>query len=333
MLLPRVLGYVRVSGTKWLSIYLSPFIYGTLSASPGVSRGYVIFGSTAICLWSFQLTLWNRLADRRIDAVNEPNRVEILARLGERHVRRTASWCLLAILGLVLVAQVLGVCSFGVAMSWACFVVISLSYNLGPRHKVRPVLAVLAMAITIPVLYGLGTVQHSVFDFERWFECIELFAFGLSVLAMGAKDVTDVPGDRLEGFEAAFQRLLRLGRPAYFAVALSPYVLIAAVALVDQTVHSMVPLLCLPASVAGALTIANAHDMPSRVGARETALLLYLAGNCLIAGRSSPQATVAVTVAAVAVGAYIVIDERLNSDQPSFRQAHFRAAFSWIGAG
>lgn len=320
----------RLTGSKWLSMYLSPFVLAALGARPGVSWRYVAWGSAVVVLWNAQLTLWNRLADEAIDAVNEPSRVVALGQVGRVALRR-AALAMMALLAMLMAgASWWRLVSPGVLAGWVSFVATSLSYNLGPRFKTRTWAAVLSMSAAVAWLFGLGTVQHSALAFSRWFDAVLLFVFSAAVLATGAKDVTDTAGDRLDGFDAAYHYLSRGGGRLAMAVGLTPYVLLSGAAVVSWALDwgrgeiALGLLVLCPFSIVAVALINSAGEAAARAGAREWALGVYIAGICLIAGQGGTAWLPALVVALLF---YPVADRYLSVDVDSVRWENFEAAW------
>jgi len=230
----RLRATVRVTSPRFTAYYALALLAGTGASTP-FGAWLVPFALVYCVAWCLAVEATNRLSDRAEDAVNQPARTAACEEAGWGTLRRVAvgGWALVVQLDMVWCA-VTG--SVAVAALLGLGLLVGLGYSVGPRWKARPWPALLALCAPtlLPLLTGLLTRSST--DGARG---PVLATAGLVVLAAlttaGAKDVTDVVGDRLTGYSSVWLRLLARG------TVLSTALVTQVVAVAALTISGVVP--------------------------------------------------------------------------------------------
>ncbi|MEM9454120.1 MAG: UbiA family prenyltransferase [Myxococcota bacterium] len=215
----KLLLVLKVGSVRFTAFYFLAF-YTAAAATGHGGVGWVLVG---LALWSTMcvaIELTNRYADRTEDAINRPERTRLCHALGYPTLAVLAA----AIFALHLLAYVLWFCvSHNLTLltvqlaSWT----VAWGYSVGPRFKAHRfgVLVALCGTFVLPLLYG-WVMYGSLRDVPLALLFVVAFVASIS----GAKDVTDVEGDRRRGYHSVFVALTRLSRSApLVALLLAPY--------------------------------------------------------------------------------------------------------------
>jgi 4-hydroxybenzoate polyprenyltransferase len=179
------------------------------------TAGYVALGAAYWILLSLGIEVTNRLADRREDAINRPERTALCGIVGWSRLKsiQYVIWCTVFVLDLVWILVAGNLLLVGLlASSFGLGVV----YSRGPRLSRKRFFSF----ITLNLLFGgafllgwsigdpLGPPGHSGWDQFMTFLPL-LVTVGLFILALiGIKDITDSLGDTQIGYRSLFVDLV-----------------------------------------------------------------------------------------------------------------------------
>ncbi|SDW54395.1 4-hydroxybenzoate polyprenyltransferase [Amycolatopsis xylanica] len=200
------IGSIRFTAYYWVTFLLGLGVVGKLSVRAAV-LAFPFWALYCLCT-----ELVNRIADRREDEVNRPERTALCLALGWRRVGVLAI-VLWSALILADIAWLISEPGTPLLFMLVYAAVISLSYSWGLRLKQRPILGqlTLTMPLVMPYLTGIALAG----DWRLMAAPGLPGAAILMVLALGLvgiKDITDVEGDRLIGYRSLWVRLAEANR-------------------------------------------------------------------------------------------------------------------------
>jgi 1,4-dihydroxy-2-naphthoate octaprenyltransferase len=206
---------LRCGSCRYLAIYFLPFYVAVLSTGHG-DWGWIAFGVVFWLLHSFGTELVNRLADEEADRIDKPERTRFCDIVGYRRIKMLtrAIWTAVGVLYLGWLA---------VRPSWVlAFLLVAgsffaINYSIGAHFKKTQLLCYIVLTFPFfgPFLIGWSNYRRLFQDPGAWHELVTRVCPMLAVVSLfigtlvGAKDITDVEGDRRAGYESFFVRAMR----------------------------------------------------------------------------------------------------------------------------
>jgi 4-hydroxybenzoate polyprenyltransferase len=227
---------LRCTSVRFVVYYFLAY-YCALAGTGGDRARWVALGTVYWFLHSTATEALNRVADQPEDRINRPERTLLCLRVGYPRLRRVAvaGYVLLAALG---VGWVVALPSLPLAVLLVLANFFSINYSYGLRLCRYRFLSLLVLTFPFMGTFCIGwTVGRSELDSGGW---ADFAAHGLPLVVVGGlalgtlsgvKDLTDVVGDRRQGYRSGWLWLVR-GRAAVVAAAVGalPFAVLASVA-------------------------------------------------------------------------------------------------------
>lgn len=226
----RAVAFLRCTSARFTCYYFLAF-YAGLGATAADRPEWVAYGAAYWFVHSTVTEAVNRLADRRADEVNRPERTALCARVGWGRLRALAlgGYGLLLAMGVGWFAAVPTAAVAGL-LALAAFLCVNYSYGLRLGRSRFGSLVILAFPF-VGSFTGGWVLAH---PDAGWGDFVSgagplLLVGGLALGSLaGAKDLTDMVGDVLKGYRSGWLGLVRGGVPAVgAAVAAVPFAVLA----------------------------------------------------------------------------------------------------------
>lgn len=206
----RARAYARVSSIRFSAYYCLGFTaaYGDLTCRPYAAMLGLVYCVT----YCSAVELLNRYTDRIEDKVNQPVRTLICSQLGYENIRKAAIACWLLVVSL-------GVLMVSIRRTWlsaaavVLTVLIGVSYSVGPAFNRHRYLSLVALTTSLSMPIITGAVMSDSGARPSWpivLVEVTLLTF-ISLSIAGIKDITDIEGDKIKGYESLW--LSTLGSP------------------------------------------------------------------------------------------------------------------------
>jgi 4-hydroxybenzoate polyprenyltransferase len=221
---------LRVGSIRYAALYFAPFYTASAMTGHGGLTAAVV-GALFCVVFCLGIELANRCADQVEDRINRPERTALCLALGFHD--------LLVITVLIFSALVpVGVIWFVAYFNTSLFLLqaiiwlIAWNYSYGLRLKGRRFAAPAILSLTFLLPFAVAWTMHeSIFRLPvaAWVEPVFIISL------CGAKDITDVAGDRVRGYRSLFVDLLKSRVPlALLAWMLVPYAFTSLLILTGQ---------------------------------------------------------------------------------------------------
>ena len=301
----RWLAFLRCTSVRFTAYYFLAF-YAGLGATAADRPGWIAYGALYWLVHSTVTEAVNRLADRRSDEVNRPERTALCARVGWDRLRLLAvgGYVLLLALGVGWYAAVptLAVAGLLVLADVLC---VNYSYGLRLGRSRFGSLVILAFPF-VGSFSGGWMLAH---PDAGWGDFVSgagplLLVGGLALGSLsGAKDLTDMVGDVLKGYRSGWLWLVRGRMPAVGgAVAALPFAaLVALVAAGALAPRHLALLALLPAALLLTSGSRLAREPAEQMAVREFFYHYWIAFLAVLVLCHVPSAPSVAVVAAVLV--------------------------------
>ncbi|NMM91439.1 hypothetical protein B2J88_45300 [Rhodococcus sp. SRB_17] len=175
-----------------------------------LSSGSLIVWTIFWLIFSFGVEWLNRLNDLPADRINQPERTRMALYFGVRGLRKICAGVWILVIGMavtlveVTVDTGVGRLCLAIALAWNILLGIGYSFNRFFKRRPKLVQVVLGTIPINPWLVGMAAVGGGHLDVRGWVVVVSaLIVLSTSSLAIaGAKDLTDVRGDRTIGYES-----------------------------------------------------------------------------------------------------------------------------------
>ena len=222
----RLVAFLRCTSVRFTCYYLLAF-YAGLGSVGARKPEWIAYGAAYWFVHSTVTEATNRLADRRVDEVNRPERTALCARVGWDRLRAltVGGYVLLLGLGVGWYAAVPTAAVAGLLVL-AAFLSVNYSYGLRLGRSRFGSLVILAFPF-VGSYTGGWVLAHPDADWAGFGSGAGplLLVGGLALASLsGAKDLTDVVGDVLKDYRSGWLWLVRGRMPAVAAaVAALPF--------------------------------------------------------------------------------------------------------------
>ncbi|WP_405162997.1 UbiA family prenyltransferase [Nocardia sp. NBC_01499] len=320
----RVGQLLRVGSPRFTALYCTGFLAGTTLAD-GISVRLLAAWLGYWLLFCVAVEWLNRLVDLPADRVNQPQRTRMALSFGVRTLRPliVAIWLAVAVWSMALVCTLHSPPrQVTAAVVLSINIAIGIGYSIGRFAKRRPKLALLLLSATTVLPMVTGVVAGA--DIPTGRELVVLVAgallLGTSSLAIaGAKDLTDIVGDRLIGYQSPWVKIIGSG-PGRNAVALLAVQIIAAIviAVAGNSAFAVVALAVVPLELAVVVLATRGRSMADFVAIREFMYLVTMS-NVALTGIAVVGEVDYLAMVAACLLAWTVLS----------RYAHWHRQFSW----
>ncbi|MFI1918380.1 UbiA family prenyltransferase [Nocardia sp. NPDC020380] len=318
----RVVRLARVGSPRFSVLYCAGFLAGTAVAG-GLTARMLPWWLGYWLLFCVAVEWLNRLADLPADRVNQPERTRMALTFGVRTLRRLAIALWVAVSAWS-IALALTVTQQRVALAAVLTIniAIGIGYSIGRFAKRRPRFALLLLSATtvLPMVTGAIAGDTAVTGRHLVALVAGVVLLGTSSLAIaGAKDLTDIVGDRLIGYRSPWVQVMSSGAGRN-AVALLAIQLAAAgvIAVAADSAWAPVVLGVIPLESAVVLFAHRSRTMADFVAVREFMYLVSL-GNVVLTAMAIVGTADYVAVVAGCVLAWVALS----------RFGHWHRHFSW----
>lgn len=334
----RTAALLRATSVRFTSLYFLPF-YAALSAAGQARWEWVVMGAGYWFAHSVGTETLNRLADRREDEVNRPERTALCQHAGWENIRRAAvwSWVAVAVLDLAFLAMrpdpVL-----------ALFLVLgglsSVNYSYGLRLSRNRFAAPFVLTFHFCGTFVIGwTLAQDHWSTEVWKGFAEyplpFFAVGFLTLLVlgGAKDLTDLAGDVSIGYHSAWVGVVRRhGSAVTTAMVWSTYVMVGLLVAVGLfPPRFLFWLLLLPVATALGRCLWRASSEQERSATREFFYQYWVLNLAVAVPLYSPHLSTVVGVVG-GLAFWVFATQRVHWS-PGVRRGTLRALVSLVGRG
>jgi len=319
---------LKISKVPFWFIWVTPFAFAYLaSAPPGGSThlAWFVVSVAGICLVESATCIHNELVDHEEDAANQPRRPALVRSVGEPVLWRMALVGYLVSLGGAIATGILVKPVVAVMMlaAWLAAPI----YNWGVRLKRRPGWAELDIAWATFFGYLAGWTWHQPVSAVPATVWVVTFFFGVSALM---KDLPDVVGDESVSAPSVFSLRSRPARRLALAcIAVTPYVLVIALAATRQLPERMLALLVLGVVGVAVMVLGErANTLETFILAYELAFYYVHLFMLTLFVLYSPSALTLLVAACLLLGRTLALGLRLA---PRFVEPTFTWAGSWRG--
>lgn len=324
----RAVRLIRVGSPRFAALYCAGFLAGTTQAG-GISVGLLPWWLGYWLLFCVAVEWLNRLADLPADRINQPQRTRMALSFGVRALRPliVSLWLVVAVWSMALALTMNSTSQRVTAVVVLSInIAIGIGYSIGRFAKRRPKFALLLLSATtvMPLITGIVAGNGTLTGSALVVVAAGAVLLGTSSLAIaGAKDLTDIVGDRLIGYRSPWLKIIESGAGRN-ALALLAVQLIAAgvIAVAGGSVFALLTIAVVPLELTVVLLANRSRSMADFIAVREFMYVVTL-GNVALTGIAIVGTAEYLAMVAACVLAWIVLS----------RFGHWHRHFSWSVLG
>jgi hypothetical protein len=287
----RVTAVIRLARPRYLSIMVTPFVIAFLASDSG-DYAYLALGTVAVVLYQGVTSIGNCVSDELEDRHDYPQRTSLCEQVGYHQLRLVVSGISLTYLAIVVVMATALDIQLDTIGLWALYLFGTLMYSFA-RVKTRTMGPPILLGSLSAALAWVGFWGFQ--DAFSWAEDLhllalvelepgELFTGPMTVIAptilalwlfggslCGSKDVPNLEGDALIGYESVYLKIVKgpYALVRVVAVMSLPYLLVLAFVAAGYDQPAPWVLAGYPLAIAFAMVLVRAQEQTERELVRE----------------------------------------------------------------